>query len=550
MCTADTAPAGVDAFGPAFVPRSGSAFTSASQALRMAGAALDYLNAAAAGDAAVANDLSGAVCGEVLIALGEIQAKLTAAHAGFLRAFDAADAHDADGYGSSSSWLAAKAGLSKKAAKAAVRQMRQLRDRPQLDNALAAGDITDSLAFEIAGWTRKLPAAMREETDRILLQAHTAGASLDDLAAIAACAIERWRHQQPDPDDPDDAFDDRFVQIGTTFGGAGVIRGDLTPECATAVRAVVEALGKRAGQEDDRTEGKRFHDALQLACELLLRARLVPDRSGADTQAVVHIPLSQLRQMPGAGDLEDAWIKARLGEDGYLTGKDGETAACDAQTIPVVTGTVNPDVIGQIIDLARTAAEADNPQTQTGAAASDLAAVGNGASAETATGPPAAAEPPQNTHPRPPGPSPEARRALRYAIARLAVDLVSGPSGIAAALRQGLLGKPWNTPSLPLDIGHSHTIPGHIRRAVLLRDRHCAWPQCGRPAAHCDVHHLRHQADGGETSLANCLLLCQFHHDVCVHRRGWTLTLHPDGTTRATSPDGRRTLHSRAQHDA
>ncbi len=302
MCTAEAVSAGDDASVPARDPASGRprtdtaaaftaaapVFTSTPEALRIAGAAIDYLNAVAgnvvAGNTAAACDaapvsLDGTACGEVLIALGEIQAKLTAAHAGFLRRFDAADAHDADGYGTSSSWLAAKAGLSKKAAKAAVRQMRQLRDRPLLDGALAAGDITDSLAFEIAGWTRKLPATMCEETDKILLQAHAAGASLDDLATIAACAIERWRQQQPDPDQPDDGFDDRFVQAGTTFGGAGIIRGNLTPECATAVRAVLEALGKKAGPDDERTEGKRFHDALQLACELLLRARLVPGRA-------------------------------------------------------------------------------------------------------------------------------------------------------------------------------------------------------------------------------------------------------------------------------
>jgi hypothetical protein len=47
-----------------------------------------------------------------------------------------------------------------------------------------------------------------------------------------------------------------------------VIREDLTPECAAAVRAVVEALGRKHGPEDDRSEGKRFHDALQLACTL------------------------------------------------------------------------------------------------------------------------------------------------------------------------------------------------------------------------------------------------------------------------------------------
>jgi hypothetical protein len=156
----------------------------------------------------------------------------------------------------------------------------------------------------------------------------------------------------------------------------------------------------------------------------------------------------------------------------------------------------------------------------------------------------AAAGPGRTGSSRPP--SPQARQALRYAIARLAVDLVSGPSGLAAALRQGLLDRPWNTPSLALDIGYSRSIPRHIRRAVQLRDRHCAWPQCDRPAVYCDIHHLRHQADGGETSVANCALVCQFHHDVCIHRRGWRLTLHPDGTTEARSPDGQRVLRSHA----
>jgi hypothetical protein len=246
MCTAEA-------------PRaSGISFAGASEALRMASSALDYLNSADA-------RLGGSFCGELLVGLGEVQAKLTAAHASVLRRFDAADAHDADGFGSSSAWLAAKAGMSKKAARAAVRQMRQLGERPLLDTALAAGSITDSLAFTIADWTRKLPAAMRTETDRILLEAAAAGASLDDLAVIAGCAIERWRQQQPDPDDPDDGFGDRALQLGTTFGGAAVLRGDLTPECAAAVRAVLEALGKKAGPEDDRTEQERFHDALQLA---------------------------------------------------------------------------------------------------------------------------------------------------------------------------------------------------------------------------------------------------------------------------------------------
>jgi hypothetical protein len=51
---------------------------------------------------------------------------------------------------------------------------------------------------------------MRDETDRILLEAASAGASQDDLAMIAACAIETWRAQQPDTDDPDPG--DRFMR--------------------------------------------------------------------------------------------------------------------------------------------------------------------------------------------------------------------------------------------------------------------------------------------------------------------------------------------------
>jgi hypothetical protein len=106
-----------------------------------------------------------------------------------------------------------------KGARAAIRRMRQPGERPLLGGALAAGGITESLAFTIADWTRKLPAPMREETDRILLQAASAGASLDDLAAIAACAIETWRAQQPDPDEPDPG--DRYLKLGTRSAAPG-----------------------------------------------------------------------------------------------------------------------------------------------------------------------------------------------------------------------------------------------------------------------------------------------------------------------------------------
>jgi len=476
---------------------------SAGEALRMVDAGLDCLNGPAGAD------LPAAGLGEVLVSLGELQAKFAAAHAALLARFDAADAHDSDGYGTPQSWLAAMTKMTWKDAGAAVRQMRTFGRHPDLAGAMAAGQVTQSWGLEIAGWTQKLPAELVGPTDKILLDAAAGGATLDDLRMLFGCVYEQWRSQQPD-DDGDDGFEDRYLLLAATFGGAGVVRGDLTPECAAAVQAVLESLGKKRGPEDDRTEGQRFHDALQEGCELLLRARLVPDRAGADTQVVAHIALSQLRAMDAASPVEAAWIAARLGEPGYLAGNDAEAAACDALIVPVVTGHPDLTVIDQIIELALTAAGGHQP-----------------AGGEADGGPVA---------PKPL--SPQARAALRYSIARLAVDFVSGPDGLASLLRRNLLQQPFNTASLPLDIGYSDSIPGHIRRAVILRDQHCAWPGCDKPPGACDVHHITHKKDGGKTSLSSCVLLCQFHHDVCIHRHGWQIILHPDGSTEARGPDG------------
>ena len=100
-------------------------------------------------------------------------------------------------------------------------------------------------------------------------------------------------------------------------------------------------------------------------------------------------------------------------------------------------------------------------------------------------------------------------------------------------------------PSLPLDIGYAETVPAGIRNAVLLRDRHCQWAGgCHQPAGACQVHHTKHKANGGTTSVKDCVLLCPFHHQVVIHRWGWTLVVNPDGTTSAWNKDKTKVLHS------
>jgi len=38
-------------------------------------------------------------------------------------------------------------------------------------------------------------------------------------------------------------------------------------------------------------------------------------------------------------------------------------------------------------------------------------------------------------------------------------------------------------------------------------------------------------------------MFCRYHHIIVIHRWGWKITCHPNGTTTATSPHG-RILHS------
>jgi hypothetical protein len=235
---------------------------------------------------------------------------------------------------------------------------------------------------------------------------------------------------------------------------------------------------------------------------------MVPGRAGADTRVDVVIPLSDLLGLDGASIIEDTWLRARAGEHGYLSGRDAEAIACDAMIVPMVTGSPNWDLISEMVTLVTEACSHHSAKAGT---------------------------------PLPP----EAWEALQYAMARLAIGFVSGPGALASALRRGLLGAPLNTKSAILDVGYAETIPDYIRKAVIARDKGCAWPGgCDRRPAACDVHHVRHKRHGGKTSTNDCVLLCQYHHDVCIHREGWEFELLPDGSTRARSPDGKTTLRS------
>jgi hypothetical protein len=502
---------------------------SASEAMEMVRAGLGYL---AAADATAMAAETQAQC---LRMLEQATAMGTAARASVLAAFTSGQGYSADADYSPRAWLINRTRISKGAAMAYTAWVRRAAGHPEVAAALAAGEMSESFARTICQWTDKLPEACRPDADEILLAAAGTGMDLRDLCRLAGEIYARSLPGNPD-DGKDETFGDRSVRLETTFGGAGVLQGDLTPECASVVGAVLDALSAPAGAEDTRSQAQRFHDGLHEAMQRLITAGLLPERAGQPVKAWVFMSLADLMMLDGSSALLEEWtarVRAQWaghraaasagGSDGgaWVDGDAAEAVACDASMAPFVSGEVNPAALD---DLVRLCVQLDRLHHH-GSGTGDTDGDGDGEASATDTT--------------------RAWEALERAIIGKAVDLLSGPGGLASFMRRRQLGARLGGPSLPLDIGYAETVPAGIRNAVILRDQHCQWAgRCNQPAAACQVHHVKHKANGGKTSVRDCVLLCWFHHQVVIHRWGWTLVLNPDGTTTAWNPDKTKVLHS------
>jgi hypothetical protein len=554
------------------------------EALVMLDRALDHLNAS---DAA---SLPAAAQADVLRGLERAEAKHTAAQARVLAAFAGQAAYEDDGQGSARTWLKWQTRVTAAAASGAVGWVRRLAAHPVIADALAAGDLSPSWAKQLCAWTDRLPLGQQGDADEILAAAARSGVDLAGLSGLAQEMYERTRRDG----DGAGGMADRGLWLGTTIGGAGRVTGDLTPGCAAALAAVLDSLGERAGPDDIRSAAQRRHDALDEACRRLIAAGMLPGHAGQPAQVQVHMTLAQLRGLPGASQAEAAWATARAGQPGWLTGPEADAAACDGSVAPVVAGCVDWAALDRLTGFYL-ASKGMRPPSAPAACGGHLAGTGGPTAAsggidghmaatpgsggpagtgQAATGEATGGSSRVATHgpqaPHAAGPanrcgcscggctcpartplSPATVARLRQTLLRLAADALSGPGGLASALRTTCLaGGPGAGPSAPLAIplpldtaDASPAIPPALRRAVLARHPTCCFPGCAAPAAQCHLHHLTPRAAGGRTTLGNLGPACAFHHLIAIHTWGWTLALNPDGTTTATSPHG-KVLHS------
>lgn len=81
-----------------------------------------------------------------------------------------------------------------------------------------------------------------------------------------------------------------------------------------------------------------------------------------------------------------------------------------------------------------------------------------------------------------------------------------------------------------LDLGRDERLfTSHQKVALAVRDGGCIWPDCDRPPAWTEAHHINQWArDSGRTDVRDGVLLCRYHH-LLLHNNHWEIVRRNSG---------------------
>jgi hypothetical protein len=397
-----------------------------------------------------------------------------------LDACGAAGAEQGVQAGSTASWLRTRLRMGAGAASSAVRTARALFRGPltQTGQALTDGKLTPAHASVLAAGTHQLPNQVTVEAEPVLVEA---------ARRLDPGRLRRVIGHLQLVADPEGAasraerrHQRRGLWLAATLEGMVAVDGLLEAEAGQTLLAALEPLARPASAQDARSGGQRRADALTELARRALEGGRLPQTGGVRPQLTVLVDLDSLVGHPGTGS---------LGGDTACGPLDPEACrrlACDGAVTRVLV-TRHPRLHGH-----------HDP----------------------------------GHHGHDPGPyvDPGGQRGHHDP---------DGDQGLAAQLRAAAALLPpvlGGAPSQPLDVGRTSRVVSPAQRTALaVRDGGCVFPDCDRPLAWCEAHHLWHWLHGGPTDLDNLALLCRAHHRA-VHEGGWQLTRAPDGRLTATPP--------------
>jgi len=438
-----------------------------------------------------------------------------------LARFDAHEGWKATGHRGGAEWLAWRTGMDLHTAREHVRVARSLRQLPETSASMAKGKLSFSKV-------RALTRVAEPESEAELLEV-----AEQCSAARLERVVRSWKaeNREDEAARAERLHRSRRLSVFPGEDGMYAVQGRMEPEVGALLMRAIEAasdalyreergrealgsgrsdferslsrrsetpggrsgeLGRRAPVRDARAEAaRRRADALGLLAERALAAGFGggSPRQGSDPAAESGEEVSSdACENAAAGEVDSGGVEAVLGAD------SGSGAAADS-------GGQTTEVSAIPAPLSGTRAE--RYQVLLHVDADTLSADREPGRSELEDGTRVPAE-----------------TSRRLACDAAVVRVEHGPHGRV------------------LDVGRrTRSIPPALRRALEVRDRGCRFPGCG--LRFTEGHHVEHWADGGATSLDNCLLLCRHHHRL-VHEGGWKIEWRGAGRAVFVDPRGRR----------
>ena len=435
--------------------------------------------------------------------IAELAARINSAEARMMTLiaeFDRRGGWKDGGYSSCAEWLAWRIGTKIGTARERVRTARALERLPQTADALKHGTISYAKV-------RALTRVATPEREAELLEFARAGS-----AAKLERTVRMWKKLSRDAELTAEQARRRSRTFSVFVDGDGmyVVKGRLEPEVGAvlmrAVEAASDALFRSEGDARDAARSGRG-----VSCEAD-DARPEPKQRRADAVGL----LAERALAAGFGGGE------RPESEG-----DGNTMGRDLDELDGAQTTES--------NAALLGAPAETPGAKAENGANTSARVGSGTRAERyqvmvhcdAATLAAEGEPGRSDLD---GIRVSAETSRRMACDAAVVAMVHAKDGSM------------------LSVGRrTRTIPPHVRRALEERDRGCRFPGCG--CTFTEAHHVKHWADGGETSLRNTLLLCRRHHRA-VHEGRVKVSVNSDGTVLFFTPKGRMLVDAPSRPEA
>ena len=392
--------------------------------------------------------------------------------------FDRRRGWEMGGHRCCADWLSFTTGIDRGAARERVRAARALVGLPEISDAMSRGELSFS---QVRALTRV--ATPQNESELLPLAMETPASRLERV-------MRGWSrgNRQDDARREEELHQSRCLSVFPDEDGMYVVRGLLPPELGLLLARAIEAGADALYREEGRTpealdpEGhraaaaRRRADALGLVAERALGAGF---GSGADGEGSARLSGSRADRYQVVLHVEAGAGAALAGED--AAGADAEAAA-------------GADEAGGAAGKAAPGSTAPRSHFHDGTRVS----------AETSR-----------------------RFCCDASVLRVEVVGSGGGGGGDPSGR---------TRGDVLSVGRkTRVISPALRRALEIRDQGCRFPGCA--CGFTDAHHIVHWWNGGETSLANTLLLCRHHHRL-VHEGGWIIRLLDDGIPVFVDPRG------------